>query len=239
MATAPDRVRIGLVTVTSAATADTRAVATAGRSPSEIRAALFEAVPLIVGSYVDGSSALALDWYDEIREESPARRAYVPRPFAVVREDEIAASVAYSTSDLYDLEQGPARAVTPARLAVATETSLQLLEPAVHKEVAAGFWDTMTQNSVADPDAVGWQRFARSGACKFCLMVAGRGAIYSEGTVHFAAHKNCSCVVGPSFDPDAPKASVMQHVASSKKRTPEQRAQLREYLSHHFPDAPG
>lgn len=238
MATAPDRVRTGLATVTTAAAADTRAVAEAGSTPADIRAALFAAVPLIVGDYIDGSAALALDWYEEIRGESRARHPFRPAAVTTVPEDLIQGSVAWATSPLYDLEQDLAR-MTEEMLRQATEDSLALLEPVVHKDVAAGFWDTVTENVAGDPEAVGWQRFAREGACKFCLMLAGKGAVYSEATVDFAAHTSCLCVVGPSFDPDAPKASVMQYAASSKNRTEKQRALLRKYLNENFPDAPG
>jgi hypothetical protein len=114
-----------------------------------------------------------------------------------------------------------------------------MLEAEVQKQVAAGFRDTVTENTNDDPDAAGWQRFARTGACKFCLMLSERGGVYTQTTARFAAHTNCHCVVGPCYDPTAPRASVLQYVASQRTRTPEQRAKLREYLNHNFPDAPG
>lgn len=234
----PEQVRAGLATVTTAAQADTRAVVEAAQSPADIRAALFAATPLIVGDYIDGSAALALDWFEELRDAASPAHVFTPRPFAVVDDDAIMSSVATATSALYDLERDMTR-ITDDLIQQATEDALRLLEPAVQRDVASGFWDTMTENSADDPDAVGWQRFARPGACKFCLMLAGRGAVYTEATVDFAAHTSCHCVVGPSYDPNAPRASVMQYVASSKNRTPKQQAALRDYLNQNFPDAPG
>lgn len=236
--TTPSQVRTGLTVVTAAAVSDTRAVAEAASNPADIRAALFAAAPLIVGDYIDGSAALALDWYEELREVAAPPQMFTPSLFAVVDPDEIASSVAVSTRALYDLEQDLNR-VTEELLRTATEDSLALLGPQIQKSVAAGFWDTITNNSDADPAASGWQRFARGGACKFCLMLAGRGAVYSETAANFAAHGGCHCVAGPSFDPESPRASAMQYVASKKNRTPAQQASLREYLNHNFPDAPG
>lgn len=234
----PEQVRAGLTVVTTAAVADTRAVAATGGTPSDIRAALFAAAPLIVGDYADGSAALALDWYEELRGAADTRRRFNPRSLAVVREDELASSVAWATEALHDLEQDLSR-LTDELLREATERSLTLLEPVIQKDVAAGFRDTVVGNTANDPDAVGWQRFAKPGACKFCVMLADKGAVYTEATADFAAHTDCHCVCGPSYDPDAPPASVMQYVASSKNRTPAQRAALRDYLNQNYPDAPG
>lgn len=224
--------------VTTAAMADTRAVAAAAQTPTDIRAALFAAVPLIVSDYIDGAAELALGWFEEIREAASPPSRFIPSPRTIVNEDAIASSVAYATRPLYDLEQDLAR-MTEELLAKATEDSLALLDGIVQKDVASGFRDTIVGNTVEDPDAAGWQRFAKPGACKFCVMLAGKGAVYTEATVDFAAHTDCHCVAGPSYDPDAPKASVIQYVASRKNRTEAQRKALRVYLNRNFPDSPG
>src|SRR5699024_7979625 len=50
-----------------------------------------------------------------------------------------------------------------------------------------GYSDRRTQNvyrevtehaALGDPSSVGWQRLAYAGACAFCRMLAGRGAVY-------------------------------------------------------------
>jgi hypothetical protein len=114
---------------------------------------------------------------------------------------------------------------------------LARLTPIVQRDVAAGFWDTMTENVKEDPEAVGWQRVARDGACPFCRMLADKGAVYrKESTATFAAHTSCHCVAAPKFAGGelGPEADAMQYVASSKRRTPQQRAALREYLKKHY-----
>ena len=229
--TPPSDVRTGLTVVTAAAVADARTVAAAGSSAEEVRAALFVAAPLIVSDYADGASALALDWYEELREAANPPKQFTPTPLSLVTDDDVRASVARSTVTL--------RAVSDDSLADAIEVSLTLLDSELRKLVASGFWDTMTGNSTEDPSALGWRRYARVGACKFCLMLADKGAVYTKRTANFAAHTDCHCLAGPEFDFDAPLANAMQYLASRRKRTPAQKAALREYLSENFPDAPG
>ncbi len=70
MATSPSKVRAAVTLVTAAAIADLQAVAEAGGTAEELRSNLFYAAPLIVADYADGTAALALDWYDEIRADA-------------------------------------------------------------------------------------------------------------------------------------------------------------------------
>lgn len=219
MATAPEQVRRGLQVVTAASVADLRVVA-----EQRNRAALFAATPLIVSAYTEGSAALALDWYDEAREESEPAQAYAPVPVALVREEQLATAVAWATVDELTREE----VSDPDRV-------LLRLAPVVQKEVAAGFWNTVTRNAENDPEAAGWRRIARPNACPFCRMLADKGAVYSSGTARFAAHRACHCVAAPVFGRyDGPEASVMQYVASRKRRSPADKARLREYLKQHY-----
>lgn len=225
--------------MTAAAASDTRAVAEAASSPSDIRAALFAAVPLIVGDYIDGSAALALDWYEELRDGASPARSFTPSMVTRVDADAISAAVAVSTRALYELERDLDR-LTEDLLRQATEESLALLEGQVQQDVAAGFWDTVTENATQDPDSVGWKRYARPGACKFCVMLANKGAVYTRETARFASHPDCFCVPAPEFDRTGwDEASRIQYLASSRRRSAKERAALREYLNHNFPDSPG
>lgn len=233
--TPPELVRKALAAVTGAAQAEFRAVAQAASDdPQEWRAALFAAAPLIVSEYSPATAALALDWFEEIRADSGPRRPYVPTPRLLVSDEDVAQMIASTTEALLDIEK-QIQADVEQILAEAQAAA----EAALQRQVAAGFRDTMTGNTDDDPDTVGWRRFARDGGCKFCLMLADRGAVFTETSVRFAAHKNCGCVVGQSYDPDAPRADVMQYVASRRNRSDEDRARLRAYLNENFPDAPG
>lgn len=228
MATPPEDIRTGLTLVTSAAMAEVAGAARAGADPEVVRGILFDAVPLIVGAFADGSSALALDWYEELREEATVPTWFVPSPVALVRDDYLGNTVAWATEPLRDLE---------AEFERALDASLERLLPEIQKEVAAAFWDTMTENTVEDPDAVGWQRYARPGACAFCRMLADKGAVYrSDETSRFAAHTSCHCVVKPKFRDGTrgEEASVIQYIASQKRRSPADRTRLREYLKANY-----
>lgn len=227
MATSPEQVRTGLTVVTTAAAADL--ANTAASAPAErARGLLFEATPLIVAEYGQAAAALGLEWYEELREESSASRPFTPLAVTPLREDYLDNAVAWATESLREIE---------AEMERELEESMARLLPIVEREVAAAMRQTVTENAIEDPDATGWRRFARAGGCKFCQMLAAKGAIFTEASVDFAAHRNCNCLAGPAFD-DGPRASVMQYVAS-QKRSPEQRERLREYLNQHFPDAPG
>lgn len=252
MATSPRRVRSALLRVTGGARAELRAVARrAAEEPAQFRAALFAAAPLIVSEYAPGASTLALDWYEEIREEAAPRRLFTPTPRLNVTDEDVAAVVARTTEALRDFDRGDFEKEFAAEAEKFMAESMRQIESEVQQAVANAFRDTVIENTKDDPDAVGWRRFARPEACKFCLMLAARGAVYTEATARFAAHGangrdgrkggDCMCIAGPAFGGQEiwAEATPMQYVASRKTRTPERRAELREYLNHNFPDAPG
>lgn len=243
MTSSPDEVRTGLAIVTTAAAAELISSAEPVESATDLRALLFLAAPIIVSDYSDGAAALALDWYEELREAAEVRRRFTPEPFRVVTDDYVRARVAAATADLLN--------VPADRFAEAKTATLSLVADSLPEMVADGFRETITRNAINDPSSAGWKRFARPGACKFCLMLAARGAVFTEKTARFAAHGavmnggrkggDCQCIAGPEFGgPETwSEATPIQYVASRRKRTPKQRAELREYLSDNFPDAPG
>lgn len=246
MATSPSRVRKALQRVTAAARAELRAVAAAApQDPAQWRAALFAATPLIVSEYNYGAATLALDWFEEIRADAKPSQPYTPTPRLTVTDEDVAAMVARITESLHEVEADRAEVER-----IMAEAAL-LLEDRVENEAATAFRQTITQNAKDDPAAAGWRRFARPEACKFCLMLAARGAVYTESTARFAAHGaemrggrkggNCMCIAGPAYGGRGSwaEATPMQYLASRRKRTEADKARLRDYLNHHFPDAPG
>jgi len=66
--------------------------------------------------------------------------------------------------------------------------------------IMSGGRDTVTKAAQNDPRAQGWERVIEPGACGFCAMLAGRGAVYKESTVDFRAHDHCHCVARAVFD---------------------------------------
>lgn len=242
MATPPSDVRGALTVVTAAGAAEIAGIgAQAGPQAVEV---LLEAVPGIVSYYLDGSAALAMDWYEELRSEASVSRPFdlapvVPLNIALIR-DQIEKTVREVEKELASELDATVQRETVARVAQFAE-----------REIAGGFRETVVENSKRDPESVGWRRFARPGACKLCRMLAARGAIYSASTARFAAHGavtngkktggDCKCVAGPAFrgEPVTYEASAMQYVASRQTRTEKQRATLRAYLNENYPDSPG
>lgn len=63
--------------------------------------------------------------------------------------------------------------------------------------------ETITRTVAADPKALGWARATSGKACAFCAMLASRGPVYNDATVHFDAHDHCSCSAEPVYRDDA------------------------------------
>lgn len=78
--------------------------------------------------------------------------------------------------------------------AAATRVMASQLQGSASRLVLEGDRQT-TMRTFADNDAVeGWRRVARSGSpCPFCLMLVGRGAVYSKETARFQSHDRCGC----------------------------------------------
>ncbi len=70
---------------------------------------------------------------------------------------------------------------------------------AAMRHVLNGGRETIVHSLAADRQAVGWERVTSGAACNFCASLAGRGAVYSAGTVDFHAHDGCSCSASPVY----------------------------------------
>lgn len=228
MATSAEAVRRQLTVVSTTAAEELAAVA-ADAAPEQRVAVAMAALPLLVPSYYDAAGSLAVAWYDEIRDESRPVTPYAPR------------IIGDPATDWIDRE------VEILRRSIEDEIEIEaqrLIEEAVRlteKEVARGFRDSILGNVRMDEEAIGWSRVARAEACKLCVMLADKGAVFSEATAIFAAHTDCRCAARPEFrnGEHGPEASVEQYLASTKNRSTKDRARLREYLNQHYPDAPG
>lgn len=186
--------------------------------PAAARDAALDVVPDLTVGYADITAGFAADQYDLWRDEEGPRGTFTASPADVATFDQIAAGVRNSFGSLW----GESPDVAAARV---------LLAGMVTRHVMHGGTDTITAATVADPQAVGWQRHARAGACKFCRMLAGRGGVYlSEKTARFASHDSCHCAASPSWDADAPEVPAVAYIASRRKQTPADRARVKAYL---------
>lgn len=216
-------VRSGLRVVTSAAVDRAVAVlAGVGGKPEVRRAALLDAVPEVISYYADGTAALAADYYDETRTSLGVAGRFTAEPIVPDRAVKIGRAIAWATEPLLTGDGDVA-----GRLA-----------EVVQLETARPLRSTIVENRRRDPQAVGWRRVT-VGGCRFCRMLADRGAIYHENTARFAAHANCHCSVEPVFkgtqEAAGPAASTIQYTASKRRPSEKDRARVRAYLDQHYP----
>lgn len=184
--------------------------------PEAARDALLEFMPVLVQSYGESAAAMAADWYDETRAAERVAGRYRA---AMVVPDETAAIEATT------------RRAAGALWTDAPNDALWMIAGRAGKYALAGARETVSHSTFRDPAASGWQRITSPGACNFCTMLAGRGAVYKKETVNFAAHGGakggeCNCAAVPSWDRNAPEVDVRLYEASRRTThmTPEQKA---------------
>lgn len=211
-----DEARRGLVLLTSAAVADASRLVAGG--PDDAKDALLAAVPALVAYYSDGTAALAADHYDDLRDEANAGGRYTAEPVVEVRDEKLRVGVLWAVGPLYQAQPDDV---------LARERVAQV----VQYETARPFRQTITVNTRRDPAAVGWQRNTSGSGCRFCRMLAARGVVYKKSAARFASHPHCDCSASPVFDDHVgPEASVLQYVASRRKRTAADRARVRAFM---------
>jgi hypothetical protein len=198
--------RAAMVLVADRAVAD--AVSLITTDPRATRDRLLVATPEIVSYYSDGTAALAADQYDDLRFQANVAGSFTAEPVIDLREERIRRGVLWSVEPLYGVTDIP----------LATERLGQV----VQYETANPYRDTITTNTRRDPRAVGWRRIA-GGGCQFCNMLAGRGAVYTESSAHFASHPHCRCSAEPVFDGERyVEASELQNLGSHDRTAAEQ-----------------
>lgn len=142
--------------------------------------ALRDLLPAIVTEYGTLGATLAAEWYDDQRDKAGVRGSF--------------SAVPIEPSD-----RG-AQALIGWALGEATDDAglQRLILGGTQRRIADHVRFTITESATADPGARGWQRTG-VGECKFCDMLIGRGAVYSEATADFAAHDNCKCSAVPAW----------------------------------------
>lgn len=189
-------------------------------TPEYRRDALLEAIPELIGYYSDGSGALAVDFYEEQRDDAGVTSPFVPTLVVPDRESNIRRGTVWAAAPLFDGDELGAG---------------KRLAEIIQLETARPYRDTILANTRNDPAAVGWKRITNQ-CCSFCRMLADRGAVYKESTARFAAHPHCDCTAAPVFigGKVGPEASTLQYRASRRSRTPKQREELRNYLAENY-----
>lgn len=213
-----DEVRRALTVLTGLAVRDTQRFV--GGDAERTREALLAGMPEVVAFYSDGTAALAADHFDDLREEANPRRPYRAEPVVDIRDEKLRVGALWAVDPLFTAEPD-------------ATTALSRVAEVVQYETARSFHQTMTVNTRRDPAAVGWQRVTSGSGCRFCRMLAGRGAVYRANTARFASHPGCSCTAAPVFDGQnvGPEATTLQYLASQRRRSPQQRETVRRFLA--------
>jgi hypothetical protein len=132
--------------------------------PESVRDALLEFVPLLVAEYGQVASALAMEWYDQLRVESGDFGSFIVSapPTPSITPERVEAKVRYLAGQLWTPEP---------------RTMLSGLSTATDKYVKQYGRDTIAWN--AQQEGSGWARVPTGAkTCAFCLVQASRDAIY-------------------------------------------------------------
>lgn len=175
--------------------------------------ALRDLLPSIVETYGEAGAVAAADWYNDLRAKQEIRGAFAAVP-AVVRQVGVHELIGWA-------------------LATATDdASLRsLLSGGTQRRIADHVRSTVTQSSVADPGATGWQRVGDGSSCAFCRMLIGRGSVYTEAGADFASHDLCGCSATPAWS-GRPRP-VKPYTPSVRGTTDADRARVRDWIATH------
>src|SRR5699024_1854091 len=202
-----DRLRQGQAGIRALVERDLRAyLSTLDMSNVQIvRSRLLKFVPDLVETYGESAAAMAQDWYENVRDDLG-----LPRHFrAVVPGKGFWAEAREATEGTVRRVAGMAEDGAQSQMATA-------LSSKAGKYAVNASRETIVRSSNEDPRASGWRRVTRGETCRFCRMLAGRGAVCKDDTVRFAAHGGCNCAAVPSWDKNAPEVDVDLYKASAR-----------------------
>lgn len=179
-----------------------------------LRDLLLEVLPQLVGVYGSAAATLAADWYDEIRDTEDVADRFRAIPAELPDAGRTDALARWGTSPMFG-GTGP-------------EAALAQTWGGLHRIIADAGRDTVRASLAADPHGRGWERHTRPGSCKFCQMLAGRGAVYSADTADFASHDDCNCLAVPVIGGDS--RPVKAFTPSPRRTTPVPATVLERYV---------
>lgn len=194
----PALLRSRVAALTGLASRDLYALWRSVTTAAEARVALNDVLPALIQQYGEAASFVAAEWYDDARDKAGVRGRFSGFPMEVP-DPGVPGLVAWASTEATDLD-----------------TMLPLVLGGVQKRIANAARGTVMGSSVEDSQADGWMRLG-VGACTFCRMLIGRGAVYSKATVDFGAHDNCMCQAAPKFK-GAPPYDVEKYQVSPRRK---------------------
>lgn len=156
--------------------------------PDLVQSALFEFIPALVSEYGDVAASVAADWYEELRESEGVPGSFSAPMAPTVPVEQVNGRLGYATRASGPLWIGDTATLTAFLGMMANEYALQPGR------------DTVMQ--AAHRDNAAYARIPEPGACKFCLMLASRGFVYSKDTAGDSKkfHGKCRCNPMPVWD---------------------------------------
>lgn len=143
------------------------------------RAELAEAYAALVRKLGQYAAQVALEFYEQLREQADPEDSYTPKVF----EPDNAALLTWD-----------ARNMSHAQLpGIASQRVMQYAD------------ETITQNAWADPAHPRYALVTHPGACGWCMLIGSNGWMYStKKTAAATRHANCRCAVVADFDTKNP-----------------------------------
>jgi hypothetical protein len=226
----PEPLSPALVALTAAAAAQLAPVWRL--PPADIGTALFDILPALIDEWGNAAASVAADWYDELRASQEIRGRFT----ALVKPLERPGA-----ESLAGWGAEPLRAPQPELLVPTPEPGLDPVEAAryrveggLQKRLVNSANLTITDNTAEDPQAHGYMRRTRPSpsypaGCKFCIMVASRGAVYTRASATFACHENCYCEAVPAWG--GQPLPVRPYKRSDRPMSSEDRARVRKWIA--------
>lgn len=181
----------------------------------QIGPALLDLLPAIVDTWALAAGSFTADWYDDQRDEAEVKgrfRALVPNLGDLGAEQLARWGAAPIDLDTPDLNLVRSR-----------------IEGGLQRRVTNASRTTVMTSAIEDPQARGWQRVARSGGCAFCVMLASRGAVYTEKSADFGSHDYCHCSAAPAWG--GRELAVKPYRPSGRDITEADRTRVREWIA--------
>lgn len=255
-AAAVEEQRRAVVGLTMLASAELASVmgSLAGEPADAVLDALMEVLPALGDTYGDAASVLAADYFDEQRMAADVRGRFEATPVRGVERARWEALARWGTDPLRVTPRTPRVDDDGAPIGYGPDrepdfrAALTLLDGGLTRTIADQHRLTVVENTNADPQARGWVRIARPGACGFCRMLADRvGAggdpgVYTAASATFKSHDHCGCVAAPSWDRTARVVSDVPFTYSDRKsdwsdeRKARENRRVYEYLAEHYGD---
>lgn len=149
-------------------------------SPAAVREALLEFFPELVATYGATSATLGADFYDMLRDVPPSSASFRAASAQAVKSVQAEGSARWALGALFS--ENPD--LFASRLSGATQRLV--LQP---------FRETVETSAARDPVRSGVARIPSGPTtCKWCVMIASRGAVYTAETAAGAWHDHCDCM---------------------------------------------